>query len=184
MKRILIILLSIFVCSCSTVKEKNINNIEYSINVFDKIKISELINDEKITIIDDFYLDSNSIGKKDIEIKYIKNNKTYKTKIIYKVIDDTKPILINVPKNITTTISKEIDLCSKAVFVDNYDRKPTCEIEGNYNFNEIGTYKLKYIIKDSSNNIIKKDLNLIVKEIDTTTKPNYVNDEKKRGKIL
>lgn len=178
MKKILIIILSLLVCSCSKVKdigiseEKNydINLGENTFNVYDKVTIKSLINDKNIELLNENDLiDTKNIGENNIIIKYKHGNKTYKKDINYMVIDGVAPILINVPSTQTIILNSNYNPCDKAVFVDNYDKKPTCDIEGEYDLSKVGNYDLKYIIKDSSNNTISKKLNLIVKEQTSTT---------------
>ena len=177
MKKILIIILSLLVCSCSKVKdigiseEKNydINLGENTFNVYDKVAIKSLINDKNIELLNENDLiDTKNIGENSIIIKYKHGNKTYKKDINYMVIDGVAPILINVPSTQSAILNSNYNPCDKAVFVDNYDKKPTCDIEGEYDLSKVGNYDLKYIIKDSSNNTISK-LNLIVKEQTSTT---------------
>ena len=178
MKKILIIILSLLVCSCSKVKdigiseEKNydINLGENTFNVYDKVTIKNLINDKNIELLNENDLiDTKNIGENSIIIKYKHDNKTYKKNINYMVIDGVAPLLINVPSTQSAILNSNYNPCDKAVFVDNYDKKPTCDIEGEYDLSKVGNYDLKYIIKDSSNNTISKKLNLIVKEQTSTT---------------
>ena len=180
MKKVMIILLSLLVCSCSKVEdmrvneEKNyeINLGENTFNVYDKVKKSSLVDDDSIELIDENELiDTKNIGENTVTIKYKHNDKTYKKDIGYTIIDGVAPILINVPTTQTAILNSSFNPCDKAVFVDNYDKKPTCEIDGDYDLSKIGTYNLKYIIKDSSNNVVSKNLNLIVKEQTTTSTP-------------
>ena len=163
MKKILIIILSLFVCSCSKVKdigipeEKNydINLGENTFNVYDKVTIKSLINDKNIELLNENDLiDTKNIGENSIIIKYKHGKKTYKKDINYMVIDGVAPILINVPST------------QSAILNSNYN---PCDIEGEYDLSKVGNYDLKYIIKDSSNNTISKKLNLIVKEQTSTT---------------
>ena len=165
MKKILIIILSLLVCSCSKVKdigiseEKNydINLGENTFNVYDKVAIKSLINDKNIELLNENDLiDTKNIGENSIIIKYKHGNKTYKKDINYMVIDGVAPILINVPSTQSAILNSNYNPCDKAVFVDNYDKKPTCDIEGEYDLSKVGNYDLKYIIKDSSNNTISK----------------------------
>ena len=55
---------------------------------------------------------------------------------------------------------------------DNYDKNPECKIEGDYDLNKTGNYRLTYVATDSSNNTQKVDFTLYVYEPKkaTTTK--------------
>lgn len=185
MKKLLIVIMSLLVCSCSKVKdlgipeEKNfdINLGENTFNVYDKVSIKSLVDDDSVEVLNENdFIDTKSIGENSVLIKYKHNDKTYKKNINYTIIDGVAPILINVPATQTAILNSNYNPCDKAVFVDNYDKKPTCEIEGAYDLSKVGSYDLKYIIKDSSDNTVSKKLNLIVKQqtttnTTTTTKP-------------
>ena len=103
----------------------------------------------------------------------------------YTITDNDKPILINVPSTQTVTLNSEVNPCDKAVFADNYDKKPTCNIEGEYDTKQVGTYNLTYIISDSSNNTVSKKLifNVIVPSNNTTTTKKPTTTDTKRKKI-
>lgn len=177
MRKLLIIILTFIVCSCNNLYEENIQIEKNTFNVFENIYLNDLV-DNTITLEDNIKLDTETIGEKEIMIKYQKNNKNYISTYKYNVIDTVKPTLINVPSTQTTLINEEINLCDKAIFVDNYDREVTCEIEGTYDISKLGKYDLKYIIKDSSNNIISK--NLTLKVVEKLEEINNKNKEKKQ----
>lgn len=66
----------------------------------------------------------------------------------------------------------DIDLVNNFLCGDNYDEKPKCHIEGTYNPNEIGTYKLKYIAEDSSKNKTEKEFILdVIEKQENKTQP-------------
>jgi len=82
--------------------------------------------------------------------------------VSYTVIDSTSPIILDIENYYYAyegdTTSSNIDFCSSAIYIDNYDRNIKCKIEGTYNINKIGTYNLKYIISDKSKNIKEEKL--------------------------
>ena len=102
---------------------------------------------------------TNKLGKQKLTVKY-KNNKYV---INYKVVDTKKPIILGGTTK-TTTVGKKIDLVNKYLCGDNHDAKPKCYIEGKYDINKVGTYKLKYVAKDSSGNKTTKNIKLKVIE--------------------
>ena len=46
--------------------------------------------------------------------------------IKYKVVDDQAPIIITAPTQVTLYNTTEKSPCDSFVFVDNYDKEPTC----------------------------------------------------------
>ena len=104
-------------------------------------------------------LDTQKLGNQSKEV-IIDNNKYI---INYKIIDSTSPIILGGATK-TTTKGKKINLVNKFMCGDNYDDKPNCYIEGDYDINKIGTYSLKYIAKDSSGNKTTKNFKLKVVE--------------------
>ena len=47
---------------------------------------------------------------------------------------------------------QDLILCNRIQYADNYDSEPTCEISGDYDLNQIGTYEFDITIKDASGN--------------------------------
>lgn len=171
-KKIILILLIIFICGCSydpyeIPKDVYINIQKDNINVYDKKKVKDIVKDSNVKITNqNKYLNTNKINKQEVIIDYIYKKRKYKYRAKYNVIDNEKPILINYSSNKTIIVNEEKDFCKNISYIDNYDRNPKCKITGDINYNEVGTYYLKYNIIDSSNNTLEEDLTVnIVNEI-------------------
>ena len=151
-------------------KDKNNEDIQIIQNMDttneDYTKIDKLVYeyDSKVFLKDiletdiDGYLDTEKLGKQSINVKD-KNDKTYK--IDYEIVDTTPPLILGGSTK-TTTVGTKINLVNKYMCGDNYDSKPKCYIEGEYDINKTGTYKLKYIAIDSSGNKSSKNIKLKV----------------------
>ena len=183
MRKFLIVILCFFACSCASksdilIKEEKNYDVSYNsnnFNVYSKIQLKDIIDDENIELLNgDDYVDTDTLGEKKFTLKYLHDGKKYKKVLNYTITDNDKPILINVPSTQTVTLNSEVNPCDKAVFADNYDKKPTCNIEGEYDTKQVGAYNLTYIISDSSNNTVSKKLtfNVIVPSNNTTTTKN------------
>ena len=79
------------------------------------------------------------------------------------VIDDIKPSIEGV-KDITIYEKEDIDLLKNIKTNDNSKDKIDIKVEGTYDINKKGEYKLKYVATDKSNNKEEKEFKLIVKE--------------------
>ena len=194
MRKFLIVILCFFACSCASksdilIKEEKNYDINYNsnnFNVYSKVQLKDIIDDENIELLNgDDYVDTDTLGEKKFTLKYLHDGKKYKKVLNYTITDNDKPILINVPSTQTVTLNSEVNPCDKAVFADNYDKKPTCNIEGEYDTKQVGTYNLTYIISDSSNNTVSKKLtfNVIVPSNNTTTTKKSTTTDTKRKKI-
>ena len=194
MRKFLIVILCFFACSCASksdilIKEEKNYDISYNsnnFNVYSKIQLKDIIDDENIELLNgDDYVDTDTLGEKKFTLKYLHDGKKYKKVLNYTITDNDKPILINVPSTQTVTLNSEVNPCDKAVFADNYDKKPTCNIEGEYDTKQVGTYNLTYIISDSSNNTVSKKLtfNVVVPSNNTTTTKKPTTTDTKRKKI-
>lgn len=160
-KKYLIIVISILVIISAiiifiTIKNKrviyNYNNLVFEYN--QKVKISDII-----PIRNDNYLNTLTLGKRKIQYsqdKYIYN-------INYSVVDTTPPLVL-INNNYTYEIGDKDNLNKIILCADNYNKKPNCYIKGNYDFNNTGIYKLKYIATDSNNNKTEKDFTVTIKE--------------------
>lgn len=111
-------------------------------------------------------LDTEHIGEQEQLIEYTYEGKEHKYKLKYTVVDKTAPIFLSAASYRTIQVHDDDNPCDSINIADNYTSIPTCEIIGNYNYEQIGTYNVKYQIKDESNNINERDLTInIVKEL-------------------
>ncbi|MCH5167666.1 MAG: hypothetical protein J1F35_07255 [Erysipelotrichales bacterium] len=148
-----------------------LNTEEKKITVYEEAHIYDLIKDTNTEILTkNANITTDIIGKKELIIEYKYEKRKYKLKVNYEVIDKTAPIFISAATSRTIKVNDDYYPCDEIVFGDNYDREPTCEIEGFYDLTTVGTYHVSYIIKDSSNNETKK--NLRVNVVDEISKSN------------
>lgn len=133
------------------------------IDVFENIKLKELIKEINGELKENPKIKTTKTGKYKLKFKYyIPEEKiTVPYEIEYEVVDSIPPIISMINSKTVTVGTKEIE--SSLFCGDNYDSKPNCFIEGNYDLNTIGEYKLTYKGIDSSNNEVKKDFTLYVK---------------------
>ena len=165
---IIIILIGIFYISYEWYKEKNKlkvflnSNLEVEINseVYMLSFINGVENGEILT--EDSIIDTSSLGRKTLKID-IKNNfgdiEKYTFDIVVK--DTIKPV-IKGNKEISIYVGEKIDLLKKVTVTDNSLEKIQAIVEGNYNTNKAGEYRLKYVARDSSENYTQFDFILKV----------------------
>ena len=109
-------------------------------------------------------VDTSVLGEKIVTIKVKDLNedeKEYSYKI--NVIDNTPPV-ITYKEKITITEGTKTDLLKNVSVSDNSLEKIKATVEGKYDINKVGTYKLTYVAKDSSGNETKESFSLVVKE--------------------
>ena len=140
-------------------KEIEINPNNFDVEVFSEVKLSSLVTN--VSLNEDMIIDTEKVGSQELEIKYIKDKKRYKSKITINVEDNTAPTVF--VSSISTTEGTEIDLINKFLAGDNYDDNPQKEILGEYDFNKVGTYHLTYKITDSSEHETERKFTLTVK---------------------
>ena len=180
MKKILIVLLIIFLCGCSydpyeMPKKAYIKTNDKTYEVYsENIKLTELINDTNTEILNKKeILKTTKLGKNKVTIiyKYKRKNRKYKYDVTYNITDTTSPTILNADSSKTIYKDEEVNLCEKISYIDNYDSKVKCYIDGNVNYNQVGTYNLKYVLEDSSNNVESKDftLNVVEKQNDSSS---------------
>ena len=195
MKKIFLLIFIILLCGCSydpydMPKNAFIKTNDKTYEVYStNIKLKELINDTNTEIINKKdILKTTKLGKNKVTIKYKykRKKRIYKYDVTYNVMDTTKPIFLNAESSKTIYKDEEVNLCEKISYIDNYDSKVKCYIDGNVNYNEVGTYNLKYVIEDKSNNVDSKEftLNIIEKETNppsstnnppSVDEPDYIN---------
>ncbi len=143
-----------------------------------KVKVSDFIEDIKGEIVTDDYIETNEIGNKNLTFKYKSIRNKIKTKTFeIKVIDTEKP---KIYLGDTMTVKKGYtkNLTDVILSGDNCDSNPKRTIEGDYDFNKAGTYKLKYIITDESGNKNTKDFTLKVVNTTNNTSTNTSEESK------
>lgn len=129
-----------------------------------KVKVSDFINNINGTISNDYLIDTKTIGEKEVNFQYI-NEDNIKIKYSYKInIKDTTPPVIWLGSSYTVNKGNKINITDKVMCGDNYDDNPNCEIIGDYDMNEAGTYPLTFKATDSSGNISEQKFNLYVVE--------------------
>lgn len=130
-----------------------------NIEVYEKLELKDLINEE-INLLNNQEINTEYIGKQNLEIEYKNKIFKYKENITINIVDTEAPVLLVGNKWIEE--QSNIDLVNSFLCADNYDAKPNCTIEGDYDLNTPGEYNLKYIATDSSNNKTEKDFTLNV----------------------
>lgn len=170
------------------------------INIFNKdINYKKEINikvGDEIPEISDFVLedDLKRLGKDSINWEDIKleDNKIYTAgsykgyitfrgkKINFKlnVIDDEAPIIKNV-KDLEVNVDSKINLLEDIETTDNSHDEITLKIEGEYDLSKAGTYNLKYVASDNSDNVSSKEFKLIVKDVIKATNNTVVGTTSK-----
>ena len=144
------------------------------IEVFSEINNLDLIKDiENGEIISEKELiNTNTLGKQEIIISYLNENKEEKEYTLTINIVDTEKPTITFDKELTTTIGNEINLLKGVSAKDNYTKEIKVSVDGDYDFNKVGEYIIYYIAKDDSGNEAKEEAKLIVKENNSEEIPN------------
>ncbi len=143
-------------------------------------KVSDFIVSLNGNIIDDYEVSFKKIGKKNIAFEFI-NDKNIKLKYDFdiEVIDTVKPLIwlnnsYSLEKD-SETVLTDVILCG-----DNYDNKPNCFIEGEYDVHTVGSYPLVFKAIDNSGNEAEQAFTLHVYEPDNSSNnytPEYTNFE-------
>ena len=142
-------------------KEVTIETVE-TVDVYSEINLFDLITINNATISsENKKINTSTIGIKTIEIFYKVNNLKYIYKFNINIVDTVAPIVLSGTSK-TVELNHEKDLCNLIMFGDNYDKKARCTITGDYDLSKTGTYYLKYIIKDQSNNETEFSITLTV----------------------
>lgn len=164
--KIIISILTIFILTGCFGKEKIIliDKLEFEIN--SEVPLISLIKNPKdIDIVNhDELIDTSKLGEKEITIKYY-NKKKEEKNIIFKIkiVDTTSPS-IECLEIIETSISNQLDLLKDVKVTDNSGEIILPTVEGEYDYDKVGEYNLKYVATDISGNKIEKPFVLKVNE--------------------
>lgn len=143
-----------------------------NVEVFDNIKLSDLLQSINGKLINDFKIDTTHIGKKTINFEFI-NDENIKVSYSFDIyiVDKIAPLIFS-SNSFTINVGYTGDLSKELFCGDNYDAKPKCELIGQYDVNTPGTYNLTFKATDSSNNVSNTNFKLIVKEKSTNQSTN------------
>ncbi len=157
------IIVGVYIYRIKTAKiDITFNNLEVEFN--DKVSVSSFIKFINGKIIDDYKINTTELGSQEINFQYINDDNI---KINYsfniEVVDKTPPLIwlndtFSLPVGSDTKL-EEVIMCG-----DNYDSRPNCFVEGDYDLNTIGKYPLTYRAIDNSNNEANKNFILNVYE--------------------
>lgn len=157
MKKIIIYIFILFLVGCSNNDKELIKN---KIEVYEDVYLSDLVDFE---ILNDEKIDTTNVGKKNIIIKYLKDNKMHTIEKEIEIVDTTLPYA-GCANYYNYEIGTSFNIDEVVFCGDNYTVKPKCGIVGNYDLTKEGKYELKYKAVDESGNEYIKDFNLNVYE--------------------
>ena len=175
MKKFLILLTCVLMLvGCGKKKEEvKENKVDPKVELTDvTVSINEEVTNKKgIVKIEDGELlteespvDTSKLGEQEIVIK-VKDKDGNEKEYTYKIIvEDKEAPVIEAKDSITTEAGTKVDLLKGVKVTDNSSEELKATVDGSYDFNKVGTYKLAYVAKDSSGNEARKDFSLIVKE--------------------
>ena len=135
---------------------------ELEIEVYSRTFVSDFVESIDGKILDDKYIDTSSLGNKEILFLYeTSDGRKRMGSVIVEVVDSQEPSIFI--SSSYTIVQGSNDFSSNMLMsVDNYDSRPKREIIGNYSISKIGEYKLTYRVSDSSGNVSEKDFVLNV----------------------
>ena len=170
MKKLLIILGCLLVVGCGNQISDEIPDDAYitisneDIEVFDEVYLSDIISDTNVDI-ENYQLNTDVIGEKEIEFYYTYDDRKYVYKTTINVVDTVKPKIFGSSSR-TVEVGYEGNLCNNYTYGDNYDGQPECSVIGEYDFNQVGTYDIEIVVTDVSGNSTNYNVTLnVVRDI-------------------
>jgi len=106
-------------------------------------------------------VDTSKLGKKELIIKIKEEEKIEDYKFVVNIVDTISPVIV-AKDEINVTVGNKIDLLDKVEVSDNSNENLEVKMLGEYNFNKVGNYNLKYYVEDSSGNNTKHEFTLKV----------------------
>lgn len=140
----------------------------------EKVYISNFISYIDGTLIDDYLVDTNEVGVKELNINF-KNKYGFivSKSININVLDITPPkVVVNNPY--TVKLGSKINLSDEIFCADDYDDIISCNIIGDYDLERVGKYNLEIKATDKSGNSTSKNftLNVVDKINNSSSKSN------------
>jgi len=135
------------------------------VDVFSTNTFFNLITNKNVDLLSvDEKINTESTGTKSKKVTIEFDKKKYYMKMDVNVIDVTEPLVLSYSSNITTNLMNVAYPCDKALYIDDYDNKPTCVIDGDVSYDKTGSYPVTMTISDKAGNEVKKDITIKVVE--------------------
>ena len=132
------------------------------IPVYSDIKVKDLITSVEGKVITNKTINTEELGEQEVSFVYTNKDNKERTGIFnIEIVDEEEP-LIWLSGSYSARVGSDLNLEDEILCADNYDNKPNCRIEGDYDLNTAGTYNLTYVATDSSNNEEKVNFTLNV----------------------
>lgn len=164
---LVIIITCYFVFNFVRVKTAKVNIIlkkDLTVEFASNIHVSDMIKNMNGTIKNDYKIDTTKLGTKKIKFNFT-NDDGITIPYSYDItIKDTTEPLIWLGNTYYVTTGSNIQLTDKILCGDNYDNKPICKIEGDYDLNQAGSYDLVFEATDKNGNINTKKFTLVVED--------------------
>ena len=136
--------------------------IKDSIEVYDNVKLSDIVNITNGTLKSDDEIDTSTVRDMKLTVHYYDNRGKEANSLFDVSIVDTQSPYIGLSKVYTHVIGNEFNLEENVMCGDNYTVKPKCYIKGDYDLNNEKSYNLTFVAEDESGNITEKDFKLNV----------------------
>ena len=164
---LVIIITCYFVFNFVRVKTAKVNIIlkkDLTVEFASNIHVSDMIKKIIVKKKNDYKIDTTKLGTKKIKFNFT-NDDGITIPYSYDItIKDTTEPLIWLGNTYYVTTGSNIQLTDKILCGDNYDNKPICKIEGDYDLNQAGSYDLVFEATDKNGNINTKEFTLVVED--------------------
>lgn len=166
-------------------KKDEFENKNVLVDVYKKVKISDLLEVDSKKIVDDFVVDTSFLGEKEIEFYYLdeKNNKV-KSSFTLNVVDKTPPYF-GLGIAFIHVIGDNFDMMENLFCGDNYTVAPKCYIVGDYDLTKVGDYPVVVRAEDESGNF--REGNIVIKVVEkeepSNSVPNVVTFEELKERV-
>ncbi len=135
---------------------------DLNVNIYSVADASDFVEQIDGEIISSDEIDTTRLGEQTVSFLYLnKDNK--KRKGVFEVeVRDLESPLVWLGNSYSVPVNSEDDFIDSIMCADNYDSNPSCTVEGSYDLSTVGSYDLKFVAKDSSNNESIIDFTLYV----------------------
>ena len=142
---------------------------ELDADVYSKKKVSDYIKNIKGKLIENKNIDTEELGEREITFLYYNERKQKRRGSFTVTVKDREEPLIWLSNSYSVRVGSDVNLENDIMCVDNYDKRPDCKIEGDYDLNRVGRYPLRYTAIDSSNNRVDVDFTLNVYDTNSSS---------------
>lgn len=158
---------------------------DIKVDVYEKVLLSSIVSITDGKLVDDYYIDTERVGTFNEVFSYYDSNGKFKKDSFDITILDKEAPYVMLGNSYTYVIGNKFDLANSLFYGDNFTKRPSISIEGEYDLEKVGEYPLVLNASDESGNVnvINFNLKVIEKSSGSSSSSNKITFEEINNRL-